>query len=61
VSAKIFQLIKIQIGLTFVVLAYPCCLGKEAVKRVYVSRTMATFYKGSEAVNKFIMFRCEIS
>jgi len=28
--------IKIQIGLTFMVLAYPGCPGKEAVKRVSV-------------------------
>jgi len=28
--------IKIQIGLTFMVLAYPGCPGKEAVKLVYL-------------------------
>jgi len=28
--------IKIQIGLTFLVLAYPGCIGKEAIKRVSI-------------------------
>jgi len=44
--------IKIQIGLTFVVSAYPCCPGNEAVKRVCLSVclfcTKITQYKYSE-------------
>ena len=35
-------LIKIQIGLTFLVPAYPGCPGKEAVKRVFVCLSMTT-------------------
>jgi len=36
------RLIKIQIGLTFLVLAYPGCPGKEAVKWVSVCLSLCT-------------------